>query len=121
VAGKVEAIADRCGIFLIHRRSEAAGHARAPHLDLCRRFDRERVFFDRATIESGDDFPDRLRDGISLSLALVALIGFDCLDARDRDGKRRLARVPQAELNRLTASPALIRQVLMDMLEQISR
>jgi hypothetical protein len=113
-------MADRCSIFLSYRRSDAAGHARALHRDLCRRFHRERVFFDRATIESGDDSPGRLRDGISQSLALVALIGPDWLDACGRDGKRRLARVLQAESNRLAASQARIRQMLMDMQEQIS-
>lgn len=79
-----------CDIFISYRRSDAAGHARALHRDLCRRFDRERIFFDRDTIESGEDFPDRLRDGVSQCMALVALIGPDWLDARDKDDKRRL-------------------------------
>jgi hypothetical protein len=38
---------DDCQVFLSYRRSDAAGHARALHRDLIRRFDPGQVFFDR--------------------------------------------------------------------------
>jgi len=45
-------------IFISYRRSDAVGHARALHRDLCRRFEKDLIFFDRQSIESGDVFPE---------------------------------------------------------------
>ncbi len=77
-------------IFISYRRSDAAGHARALHRDLCARFEAPRIFFDRESIESGDVFPDRLKDGISASRVVLALIGPDWLEAKDAQVRRRL-------------------------------
>jgi hypothetical protein len=77
-------------IFVSYRRGDAAGHARALYRDLCRRFERERIFFDRESIEAGTVFPDRLREGVASCRALLALIAPGWLDARGPDGARRL-------------------------------
>ena len=64
-----------CELFISYRRSDAAGHARALYRDLCRRFEKQRIFFDRESIEAGTVFPDRLRDGVGACRVLLALIG----------------------------------------------
>src|SRR5262245_18679890 len=77
-------------IFLSYRRTDAAGHARALSRDLVKIFPPEAIFFDRSTIESGDDFPDRLRSAVTECKALLALIGPDWLAAAGPSGARRL-------------------------------
>ncbi|MBK6873950.1 MAG: toll/interleukin-1 receptor domain-containing protein [Kineosporiaceae bacterium] len=79
-------------VFVSYRRSDAAGHARALYRDLCRRFDKDRIFFDRESLEAGSVFPERLREGIQSCRVFLALIGPDWLDARSADGGRRLDR-----------------------------
>jgi hypothetical protein len=76
-------------IFISYRRSDAAGHARALHRALREFFDTERIFFDRESIESGDDFPDRISDSVRECRVLLALVGPDWLSA-SANGKRRL-------------------------------
>ncbi|MFO1152868.1 MAG: toll/interleukin-1 receptor domain-containing protein [Rhodospirillales bacterium] len=75
-------------IFISYRRSDAGGHARHLHEYLTKRFGEERVFFDRATIESGDVFPDALRRGVEKCVVLLALIGPEWLDITGADGRR---------------------------------
>ena len=77
-------------IFISYRRSDAAGHARALHRDLRRRFRDENIFFDRSSIESGDIFPDRLEKGVSECKVLLALIGPDWMLVKNDAGQRRL-------------------------------
>ena len=77
-------------IFISYRRSDAAGHARALHRDLCRRFASEAIFFDRQSIESGDTFPETLRDAVTESRVVLALIGPEWLQVQNADGMRRL-------------------------------
>src|SRR5512142_3533958 len=83
-------MSDEPSIFLSYRRSDAGGHARALHGYLSGRFGAERIFFDRDTIESGDSFPERLRQGVEGCAVLLALIGPDWLDTKDSAGARRL-------------------------------
>jgi hypothetical protein len=77
-------------LFISYRRSDSAGHARALYRDLCRRFDKQRIFFDRESIEAGSVFPDRLREGIDACRVLLALIAPGWLDAKNAAGQRRL-------------------------------
>lgn len=67
-------------IFISYRRRDAAGHARALHRDLCRRFVTDAIFFDRQSIESGDTFPETLRDAVTECRVLLALIGPEWLN-----------------------------------------
>jgi hypothetical protein len=53
-----------CKVFISYRRSDAAGHARALDRELCRRFDAGFAFLDRAGIEVGGDFPERLSKAV---------------------------------------------------------
>jgi hypothetical protein len=82
--------ADSFDIFISYRRSDSAGHARALYRDLCRSFDKQRIFFDRESIEAGMVFPERLRSAIQSCRVLVALIAPGWLDAKGPDGQRRL-------------------------------
>ncbi len=77
-------------IFISHRRSDAAGHARRLHQELCRRFASEAIFFDRQSIESGEVFPETLRDAVRKSRAVLVLIGPDWLQAKNAGGQHRL-------------------------------
>jgi tetratricopeptide (TPR) repeat protein len=81
---------DHPSIFISYRRTDAGGHARALHEYLCGRFGEPQVFFDRSNIESGDEFPETLRQGVEGCALLLALIGPDWLDAKGKDGGRRL-------------------------------
>src|SRR5262245_54053520 len=84
------AMAGGYDIFMSYRRTDAAGHARALHRDLRRRFGDECIFFDRDAIESGDVFPERIRDGVQQCKALLALIGPEWLQAKNKNALRRL-------------------------------
>jgi hypothetical protein len=77
-------------IFISYRRSDSGGHARNLHDRLCRYFDRERIFFDRESIESGNVFPDRIRQGVLEAKVVLALIAPDWINVKDEKGKRRL-------------------------------
>ena len=77
-------------VFISYRRRDAGGHGRALHEYLSRRFGKDHVFFDRSTIESGDMFPDTLRQGVERCAVLLALIGPEWLDVRGDDDGRRL-------------------------------
>jgi hypothetical protein len=77
-------------IFISYRRTDASGHARALHRDLCLRFPQDRIFFDRESIESGEKFHERIRAAVTACQVLLALIGPDWLNAQGPDGKRRL-------------------------------
>lgn len=77
-------------IFISYRRTDAAGHARALHRDLCLSFPPERIFFDRESIESGEKFHERIRAAVTACQVLLALIGPGWLNAQGPDGSRRL-------------------------------
>lgn len=77
-------------IFISYRRSDSAGHARALHRDLVKRLGADRIFFDRQSIESGDDFPEELEQGVVDARVLLALIAPGWLNATDDRGLRRL-------------------------------
>jgi hypothetical protein len=92
-------------IFISYRRSDTAGHARLLFRDLAQYFDAGHIFFDRESIESGDVFPDRLRNGIADAKVMLAVIAADWLNVADADGRRRLE-VP-GDLVRLELALAL--------------
>lgn len=77
-------------IFISYRRSDAAGHARGLHRDLCQHFSSETIFFDRQSIESGDEFPKILRDAVKKCQVMLVLIGPGWLQAKNSAFLRRL-------------------------------
>ena len=77
-------------IFISYRRTDTGGHAFNLYEQLCRRFDRELIFFDLENIESADVFPTKLHDAVEQCSVLLALIASDWLNARKADGSPRL-------------------------------
>ncbi|HRD88865.1 MAG TPA: DUF4062 domain-containing protein, partial [Accumulibacter sp.] len=77
------------GIFIVHRRDDAAGHAVRLRESLRARLG-DRVFADIADIEAGADLLATIRSAIRESAAVVALIGPRWLDSRQSDRRRRI-------------------------------
>lgn len=77
-------------IFISYRRSDAGGHARNLYRELSRQFGSETIFFDRSSVEAGDDFPQRLAEGVQGCAVLLALIAGDWLKALNDFWQRRL-------------------------------
>ena len=79
-------------IFINYRSDDTGGYALALYNELCRRFDRELIFFDRAEgeIDYGDKLPDKIHDAVEQCTVLLALIGSRWLDAQKDNGSRRL-------------------------------
>ena len=62
-------------IFISYRRSDAGGHAGRLHDRLVQWFDTDALFFDTEHIQPGDDFPQRLVDGIDSAKVVLVLVG----------------------------------------------
>jgi TIR domain-containing protein len=76
-------------LFLSYRHDDTGAYAERLAQRL-RSFQFETVFLDRDGIRLADDFADRIRSVLSQSTALLVLIGKDWLEARDKNGGRRL-------------------------------
>jgi hypothetical protein len=83
-------------IFLSYRREGTAVHAVALHQNLVLGvegnpgFSDDQIFMDIDTIAPGDDFHDVIREAVAKCDVLLALIGPQWMDAKDRKGRRRL-------------------------------
>jgi hypothetical protein len=77
-------------IFISYRREDTAGHAGRLFDRLAERFGREEVFMDVDTIQPGQTFARAIAERVDSSLALVALIGDQWLNIKDKEGRRRL-------------------------------
>jgi hypothetical protein len=77
-------------IFISYRRDDDAGTTGRLSDELKKTFDADQLFLDVDSIEPGLDFVEVIEDRISKSDVLLAIIGEHWVDARDRDGKRRL-------------------------------
>lgn len=78
-------------IFLSYRRqdSQSATGRLADHLEAW--FGPERVFRDHEAIIAGEDFADAIRRAIDASTVVLVVIGPRWADARDAQGRQRLA------------------------------
>jgi CheY-like chemotaxis protein len=77
-------------IFISYRRDDSAGYAGRVHDRLEHEFGRDLVFIDVDAIPLGADFANYLREAVGACDVLLAVIGPKWLDARDKDGRRRL-------------------------------
>jgi hypothetical protein len=93
--------------FISYRRDDAAGYAGRLHEALERRLGGERIFRDIDTLEPGLDFVDAIDSRLRECRVFLALIGREWLDARDREGRRRLDQ--SHDYVRLEISAALAR------------
>lgn len=77
-------------IFISYRRDDSAGYAGRLFDNLARQFGRDRVFMDIETLEPGVDFVNGIDQAIASCAAVIAMIGPQWIEARERDGRRRL-------------------------------
>jgi hypothetical protein len=77
------------GIFICYRHDDAQGNAGRLYGDLRRRFADGTIFRD-VDIAAGSHFPTVLNQKLSACRILLAVIGRQWLEAKDRDGRRRL-------------------------------
>jgi TIR domain-containing protein len=104
-------------IFISYRREDSSGHAGRLRDALLERFGEEDVFMDVNAIDVGSDFAERIGAAIDHCDVLVAVIGREWLDAKDRDGGRRLddkddlvrAEIREALERNVTVFPVLVR------------
>jgi len=78
------------GVFISYRREDSAPQAGRLYDHLSAHFGAERVFMDVDAIGYGEDFARRIREGLQMTDALLAVIGKHWLDARDEEGRRRM-------------------------------
>lgn len=76
--------------FISYRRDDAAGYAGRLHEALERRLGGDQIFRDIDTLEPGLDFVEAIDSRLRECRVFLALIGREWLDARDREGRRRL-------------------------------
>ena len=77
-------------IFISYRRNDAWAEARALSTDLTLAFGEDSVFMDVDSIALGRDFRVVLSELLASCQVMIVLIGPKWLDARGKDGKRRL-------------------------------
>jgi formylglycine-generating enzyme required for sulfatase activity len=97
------------GIFISYRREDAEGQARALEIELARYVGEDSVFLDVDSIALGRDFRQALHERLESCDALLAVIGPDWLEAKDRAGKRRLD--DQGDYLRQEIAVALVRNI----------
>ena len=78
------------GVFLNYRRQDSPAYAGWLYDQLSSKFGTSQIFRDVDAIEPGLDFVEVLNERVSQCDLLVAVIGPRWLDARDKNGKRRL-------------------------------
>src|SRR5919204_3037067 len=76
-------------VFISYRREDSRGYAGPLQGDLSRRYTQEAVFRD-IEIPPGVDFAQHIYDLIDHCNIVLVMIGNGWLDARDKEGKRRL-------------------------------
>lgn len=77
-------------MFISYRRDDSSGFAGRLHHSLIEHFGPGTVFRDVDSIDPGRDFVRAIQDSLLACGALVVVIGREWLDARGRDGSRRL-------------------------------
>lgn len=77
-------------IFISYRRNDESGNAGRLLDLLTNKFGAERLFFDVDNIEPGADFSKVIVEQIARSDVLVAVIGPQWIDMKDKKGRRRL-------------------------------
>src|SRR5262245_54402199 len=88
--GVVQAAQMSAKVFLCYRRDDSAGYAGRVQDRLEREFGRDLLFMDVDAIPLGVNFSKVLREEVAKCGVLLAVIGPNWLDARDKNGNRRL-------------------------------
>lgn len=77
-------------IFISYRRADTAGYAGRIYDRLSARYGNQAIFMDVVDIGAGEDFVRVLEDAVQKCDVLIALIGKQWLEVKDKDGNRRL-------------------------------
>jgi hypothetical protein len=77
-------------IFISYRREDAEGQAGRLYADLVDFFGEDKVFMDVVDIEPGRDFRQAIDEQVASCGVLLAMIGRDWLEVKDKTGRRRL-------------------------------
>ena len=96
-------------VFISYRREDSEGQARALFQDLVARLGRESVFMDVDSIGLGRDFRAVLQERLATCDVMLALIGRDWVDGKDKSGRRRLDN--PGDFVRMEISAALKRNI----------
>lgn len=97
-------------IFISYRRKDSEGYAGRLSSELEKYYDKREIFLDAGEIQPGEDFVDRLEQGVRTCEALIAVIGPRWVNIRDSRGRRRLL-LPN-DYVRLEVGDALKRNIL---------
>lgn len=95
-------------VFISYRREDTAGHAGRLYDRLVQRLGEDTVFMD-LEIEPGDDFVERIEQGVGSCEVLLVLVGRQWLTVEDAAGNRRLD--DPADFVRIELAVALSRNV----------
>jgi hypothetical protein len=104
-------------IFLSYRRADSVGVAGRLFDRLAEHFGAEQVFRDIDSIEAGENFEERIRDGLRLATVVLIVIGPRWLEARSEDGTRRIddpADYVRREIEMALASDATVIPLLVE-------
>jgi hypothetical protein len=96
-------------VFISYRRGDIAGAAGRVSDRLAQEFGRDSLFMDVDSIPLGINFVKALDDEVAKCDVLLAIIGRDWLDARDKDGQRRVDN--QHDYVRIEVAAALRRDI----------
>ncbi|MDX2308477.1 MAG: toll/interleukin-1 receptor domain-containing protein [Hyphomicrobium sp.] len=77
-------------IFISYRKKDEPGFTKALFYQLRDAFDRDHLFYDLVSIETGQNFVKVLTDAVEQCDVLLAVVGPNWLDIRDEKGLRRL-------------------------------
>ena len=98
------------GIFVSYRRDDTQGWAGRLARALQESFPKTQVFYDIATLKSGEDFPAAIDRALSSCQAALVLIGPRWLSAQTAEGQRRIDNPD--DFVRLEIAAALARPIL---------
>lgn len=96
-------------VFISYRREDTEGQARALFQELAARLGRDLVFMDVDSIGLGRDFRAVLQERLATCDLMLALIGPDWLNGKDKSGRRRLDNT--GDFVRLEIAAALKRNI----------
>jgi len=99
-------------VFISYRREDSAGHAGRLYDRLCARYGRDVVFIDRDDLLPGQDFGNAIESNLARADIVLAVIGPRWTDARDTEGRPRLANREDFVRRELLAALAAGKQVI---------